>query len=375
MRLCNAALTADYGDNFLPIDDDRADGGNDGYLKTEKRMFAAHCFKRIQNQSIENEILKKMKSDLQKAIELKETNAWEIESWTFLSNYPIKESTGRAIFKLGADANIDVSWRGPEYFANILQKVKTIRTQFPNLEVNEVVEKLENLRLQIEALTTPTDKKLPLPLDQTPRTPEQIMQLVTEKTPGWEYLLFAGVMYVEKEKIESKWHDFEMQYGKRNGLHFSDIEAIDYLADKWSDLAPAISGATKALSEDVRTKAFGEEGVPGNEQRIVHMAKRVVDGYEQMLDWAADLRGIGVSDLLEPLYEAAAEASRQPISEFRDFIDNTVKQFDEIPGYLANNDPNKPPLRIESELHLTTDPIALGHFTRLMKKTRKKLRH
>jgi hypothetical protein len=31
-RLCNAVLRAEYGDNFLSIDDDRPDRGNDGYL-------------------------------------------------------------------------------------------------------------------------------------------------------------------------------------------------------------------------------------------------------------------------------------------------------------------------------------------------------
>jgi hypothetical protein len=39
-------MTVEYGDDFLPIDDDRADRGNDGYLKSEKRLFAAHCLQR-----------------------------------------------------------------------------------------------------------------------------------------------------------------------------------------------------------------------------------------------------------------------------------------------------------------------------------------
>jgi hypothetical protein len=82
-RLCNAVLSASYGDDFLPIDDDRADRGNDGYLKSEKRMFAAHCFKRVQNQSLDDAIRGKMISDLGKAIALKADGAWDIDAWTF----------------------------------------------------------------------------------------------------------------------------------------------------------------------------------------------------------------------------------------------------------------------------------------------------
>src|SRR3712207_3031101 len=85
-RLCNAVLRAEHGDDFLPIDDDRPDRGNDGYLKSEKRLFAAHCFKRAQNQSLDGEIRHKMMTDLRKAVNLKQEGAWQIEAWTFISN-------------------------------------------------------------------------------------------------------------------------------------------------------------------------------------------------------------------------------------------------------------------------------------------------
>jgi len=121
-RLCNAVLQAEYGDDYLPIDDDRADRGNDGYLKSEKRLFAGHCFKRVQNQNIDKEIRTKMVGDLKKAVVLKQENRWDIEAWTFLSNYSISEGIAASIVALGKEAGIDVSWRGPGYFAGILQK-------------------------------------------------------------------------------------------------------------------------------------------------------------------------------------------------------------------------------------------------------------
>jgi hypothetical protein len=79
-RLCNEVLEAEHGDDFLVIDDDRADRGDDGYLKSTKTLFAMHCFKRIQNQSIEGEIRRKMIGDLGKAIALRDEGIWDIES-------------------------------------------------------------------------------------------------------------------------------------------------------------------------------------------------------------------------------------------------------------------------------------------------------
>ncbi|WP_045877243.1 hypothetical protein [Pseudofrankia sp. DC12] len=78
-RLCNAVLRAEYGSDFLPIDDDRSDRGNDGYLKPEKRLFAMHCFKRAQNQGLDGEIRSKMLGDLAKAVKLRTESAWIIE--------------------------------------------------------------------------------------------------------------------------------------------------------------------------------------------------------------------------------------------------------------------------------------------------------
>ena len=106
-RLCNAVLIAEYGDDFLPIDDDRADRGNDGYLKSEKRMFAGHCFKRVQNQVIDKLVRAKMIGDLGKAIALKHADVWQVDAWTFLSNYPISEHVAAEVWQIGRGLDAD----------------------------------------------------------------------------------------------------------------------------------------------------------------------------------------------------------------------------------------------------------------------------
>jgi hypothetical protein len=123
-RLCNAILSAEYGDDFLPIDDDRPDRGNDGYLKSERRMFAMHCFKRLQNQQLEREVAAKMTGDLKKAIQLKHDGRWIIDAWTFVSNYPISEHVAAPVIRTGTQAGINVSWRGPLYLADVCSAIR-----------------------------------------------------------------------------------------------------------------------------------------------------------------------------------------------------------------------------------------------------------
>jgi hypothetical protein len=42
-RLCNSIFTSIYGDDFQVIDGTRSDEGNDGYVRSEKRILAIYC--------------------------------------------------------------------------------------------------------------------------------------------------------------------------------------------------------------------------------------------------------------------------------------------------------------------------------------------
>lgn len=145
-QLCNVLLAAEHGDDYLPIDDDRSDRGNDGYLKSEKRLFAVHCFKRIQNQSIDAAVRSKMVGDLGKAIALKNEGIWDIAAWTFLCNYKVSEAIAARLVALGRDAGISVSWRGPDELAAGLGKHKHLLDQFPELHGPRVSAQLDGIQ-------------------------------------------------------------------------------------------------------------------------------------------------------------------------------------------------------------------------------------
>jgi hypothetical protein len=219
-RLCNAVLQAEYGSDFLPIDDDRADRGNDGYLKSEKRMFAAHCFKRIQNQQLDKEIRSKMLGDLQKAIKLKDERRWEINVWTFLSNYPIPEGIAAQVVAVGKKSGVDVGWSGPSYFAEVLQRLQSVREMFPNLPGNDVLRQLDVIVEKLNSLHPPD-----VVVNWVPRNPDEQRALISQKPPAWEYLLFAGALLQGKERLEPKWRDFKAGHGRRTGRYLDDKAA------------------------------------------------------------------------------------------------------------------------------------------------------
>ncbi len=366
-RLCNAILSAEHGEDFLPIDDDRADSGNDGYRKSTRQVFAVHCFKRLQKQGITGEIRRKMIGDFGKAKMLKEQGLWEIRAWTFVSNYAIPDEVGREAVALGDDSGIDVSWLGPSYLAGALQRRPEIRPLFPTLQANEISEQLEGLK---DALK-PVEPKAP---GRVPRNGEELQATLTVRPSGWEYLFFAGHLFLGKERLALRWRDHELP-------PYTLSESIDEVGDATTYLSSAfsrVSGVVEALSrvfpQEVQEEAFGAPGDPGSPTRIEHFAARILQTYEELLDWAASMRAVSPPDVLVPAFEAAARMADQPLDEIHTFIDDAVREIDRMPTYLETRKDGDPPLQIDLILKLTLDEELSAEFHRRLKRARRKLR-
>jgi hypothetical protein len=368
-RLCNAVLLAEHGSDFLPIDDDRPDRGNDGYLKSEKRLFAMHCFKRVQNQSLDREIRSKMMSDLAKAARLKGEGGWEIQKWTFICNYPIPESIGKEVILAGKRAEIDPSWLGSDYLAEVLQRVKSLKNSFPNLQVIDVMSQLQLIIAKLEIDSGEVDAE---PINWVPRDRIEQEQLINQQPPAWEYLLFAGVLQQGKQSLELKWHDYKTGYARKRGVYLGEKDARAYLINIWADAQRIMAPIEPSFTEEAHVEIFGAPGEPGNASLIEHYARRILASYEELLDWAAEVRGTTYPEDFKWAFELAARAMQRPASDVRGFIDYSVKKIGEIPALLA--DSNSGPIEIELQLTVTIDDKAINAFNKELDNITKKRR-
>lgn len=369
-RLCNAVLEAEYGDDFLVIDDDQGDRGNDGYLKSKKSLIAMHCFKRIQNQALESEIRKKMIGDLGKAIALKDEGIWDIDSWIFFSNYPISESVASRIVQRGQDGGIEVAWRGPDFLARALQRYPEARERFPGLQVNEISERLRELSESVDGTKSsdlaPAGKRVPL-------TPQEKESVLLARPDGWEYLLLGGGLFLGKKGLEKKWHDHEIPPHRRYREMTDVSEAADYLSQEFKQIVGLVEALERVFPQDVQERAFGPPGVEGDASRIEHLADRVTSTYEGILDWAAELRQVRPPEILAPVFEIAPHMADRPVLEFREFVDNAVSQLDQVPDILSGGERDEP-FVIELDLSISLDQQVMAEYHRRMKRARRKLR-
>lgn len=372
-RLCNAALVAEYGDDFLPIDDDRPDRGNDGYLKSAKRLFAVHCFKRVQNQSLDQEVRRKMVGDLGKAIALKSEDLWDIEGWTFISNYPIDEETGRKAIGLGRKAGIDVLWRGPDFLARVLTEHDAVRSQFPALQVSEIGERLDEIKNAVSD-GDGSSASSPKPPDRVPRTEDEKRELMATRPPGWEYLLFAYALLRGKNDLEMKWHDHNMPPFRRSFGMSDVVEASKYL-DREIDNFLALTEAMMAVfPKEAQEQTFGAPGEAGDPIRIEHTAGRIIQTYEGIMDWAAGIRSVQPPETMQGAFEIAPHMADRPLEIFRDFVDRAVREMDALPERLRNVDEDGELVVVSLDLTLDADQQVMDEFNRRMKRAHRKQR-
>jgi hypothetical protein len=200
-----------------------------------------------------------------------------------------------------------------------------------------------------------------------PRTAGEQRELLSKRPPAWEFLFYASVLLRRREEVEEKWRDHEIRYAPRTGKYIADEAAVRYITSASEEVVAIIDGLDRVLDSDAQTLAFGKPGEPGSPQRIEHLATRLIGVYEELLDWARDLRGISVSKELRNAFEVEARIVDRPLQQIRDMIDEYVAQVEQIPPKLLRGES----VHLEMTLKLETDAEALAAFTEELRKVKR----
>lgn len=141
-RLCNAILTAEYGADFQVIDGTRSDEGNDGYVISEKRIVAMHCPIKPERKK-DSDYTGKIKSDLEKAVALRNHRKYDIKKWTFMTPRKLSANIIAKMLEQANEVGINANHQESTYLAITLQKHKHIIKEFPNLFMPDIEKKLD----------------------------------------------------------------------------------------------------------------------------------------------------------------------------------------------------------------------------------------
>lgn len=196
---------------------------------------------------------------------------------------------------------------------------------------------------------------------RVPRTAQQSAVLLSTKPGGWEYLLFAGTLVQSVYALDVKYRDHELSYARPSDTYVSTDDAVDYVRRAFAKIESIVAAVNLLFAPTAFARAFGEPGADGDPERIAHLARRTVAMYEDLMDWAADLRGVSIASKYKPLIDIAARFADEPIEEFRQYVDDLVTKVDAIPEHMKKPEP-RGQLTIKAALHLTVDQQVADEF-------------
>lgn len=200
-----------------------------------------------------------------------------------------------------------------------------------------------------------------------PRTEDEVAALLNIKPDGWEYLLYGGVLYVERARLEDQYRDHVLGYAQLSGSPLDFPEATKEVGAAFGDAQAMVATLMNMLDPDRHERAFGKPGEPGDAALIQHLAKRTVDGYAELMEWARQVRSMRVPTEMQEVFRLAAALMDTPVEEFREYVDQAVAQLDQMADLIAQaaTDPDisdANPLVVTIQLTLTIDDDALQRF-------------
>lgn len=123
----------------------------------------------------------------------------------------------------------------------------------------------------------------------------------------------------------------------------------------------------RVFSPDKQELAFGAPGKAGDAGRIEYFADRIIESYEGILDWEMKVREFDPPGYLSEVCEVVPRMAELPLQQFRDFIDDVVRETDRIPVFVASSEPEGQ-LVIKLDLVLSMDDEVSEEFSRKIKK-------
>jgi hypothetical protein len=211
------------------------------------------------------------------------------------------------------------------------------------------------------------------PGNRAPRTEEENAQVLAKRPFGWEYLYFAGVLSVERARMDSAYFDHELRYARPSGETLpNDLDAVKaFISERMDEAKEILSSLMVVMESDAQERAFGEPGTEGDPGRIHQLAVRWNTAYADFLDWAARLRGAAKPAMYRNVFEAVARLADAPVTQYREFVTSFVEAADEIPDAGRKDRP----LSIELELALEMDAGAIAVFETELERLQEALDH
>ncbi|MGB3478061.1 MAG: ATP-binding protein [bacterium] len=159
------------------------------------------------------------------------------------------------------------------------------------------------------------------------RETEKALQLALNQPDYWEYLLTAELLETKVAVIKRNFLDLERGLIYKQAKHMSEVDFLNWIASKCTDLTSLIDLLKTATTEEV-PKSWGKSGEPGDPLDIKRAVGKVVSGCNELLEWESDLRSVIPPSSFTPLKQKMAGWTLQSFKQIEALPGKILKPFE-----------------------------------------------
>ncbi len=168
-----------------------------------------------------------------------------------------------------------------------------------------------------------------LDIDLTKLKPKAL-RLLIEKPKAWEYLLFAQLLKDSVRENKSKRLDVELGISLGEPISLADTKSVtDWVSTRLNWIATTIEQLTAAINTGF-VKALGQPGEPADIERMIHLASRIGDSYNQLLDWKLQFLRVNVNEEFKRLIVLISEMATNAINEIEEFSRDSYEKIETV---------------------------------------------
>ena len=192
-------------------------------------------------------------------------------------------------------------------------------------------------------------------------------RLVNERSTAWEHILWCSVMWSGFAELESKWFDHQLCVSRPSDLVYRADQAEDFLQEQFFGRVQTFTYTlNRLLDQRSQDWALGPPGTEGEPAKVQHFAKKFVLAYEEILDWAASVRGATVPDSWRMFVEATASTVDSFVEALRDVFDGFVRYCTQIPELVERGEPIRFRLTLTLDFHEGALDVMMEEYKKLI---------
>jgi len=235
------------------------------------------------------------------------------------------------VWKKNPDADFSMVVDTPKLFEFIssLRDSGTIWT-FPFKNAQEIKSKLKNQLSYLFAESLSLRKKFYENNYVLSNLRPKALRLAVEKEDNWEMLLFAQVLKDQTEQYSDKRLDVELCISFGEPVILEEYqETMNWISGRFPWVLHIMNHLNSIMNNGFK-KAVGKPGQPGDLKKIIHLATRLGEGYEQLLDWKLQFFRVDAPAEFHSLLALAPEIVSNAIDELEEFAFNLYDQIESV---------------------------------------------